>query len=300
MTGLIVNGGKKIAINRIYKSSPDYTVPTQFKVGTSTTAVAVTDTDLGASVPIGNGTSLDDGSNTFTGSSGGDNSTDNTTIFKPGAGLSDNTAQNLIANDTNATKVWTISNLASAGSAATADQYTSIWLYIADDAALNKFLSSGTALEIKIGSDGSNYYSKTYEASDLQTGWNWLQLGVLNTNTETGTVGSPIDYYEIEITTNNATDEFSTGDVVVDLLRQWETTDEFKDFKTDTLVIDEINFTATVQAELLTGEAVGYDITELGTFNNDGTPIMNGRDVFTAESKSSTDELKFTIVDGIE
>ena len=53
----------------------------------------------------------DDGSNAFTGSSGGDNSTDNTSVFKEGGGNTDVTAQNLIANDTNADKIWVISDL---------------------------------------------------------------------------------------------------------------------------------------------------------------------------------------------
>ena len=40
----------------------------------------------------------------LTGSSGGDNSTDNTDTYKEGAGNVDVTSQNLIANDTSATK----------------------------------------------------------------------------------------------------------------------------------------------------------------------------------------------------
>lgn len=298
MTGLKTDLGKKIAINRIYKSSPDYTVPSQFKVGVGTTAAATTNTDVENAIPIGNGTSLDDGSNTLTGSNGGDNSTDNTTTFKPGAGQTDNTAQNLIANSSSSTKTWAISDLSVAGTNATANQYTSIWLYIIDGSALGKFLSSGTAIEIKLGSDSSNYYSKTFEASSLQTGWNWLQLGVLNTNTETGTVGSPIDYFEIEITTNNATDTFAAGDVVYDLLRQWENTDLLKNFKSVTL--DEVNFEVEVVCELLSTEAVGFDLSELGNFNTDTTPKLDSRIVFPAESKSSGDEFKFTVTDGIQ
>ena len=289
MAGIKTNGGKKVFMNRMYKTTPDYTIPSQFKVGTGSTAPNVADTDLESSVPIGDGTTLDDGSNTFTGSNGGDNSTDNIIIYKPGAGLSDNTAQNLIANDTNVIKTWTIA----AVTAAVVDKETAAWLYIADDTALNKI----STVEIKLGSDSSNYYSKLFTVA---TGWNWLQFGVLNTNTETGTVGSPVEYYEIDITTNNTTDEFAAGDVVVDLLRQWEDTDELKDFKADSLALDEINHTAQYQCELLTGEAVGFDLTELGTFNEDGTPIMDGRDTYDAKSKSSADEFKYTITDGLE
>lgn len=298
MAGLKTTLGKKIVINRSYKTVPDYSIPSQFKVGTGTTAPALANTDLANSIPIDNGTTNDDGSNTLTGSNGGSNSTDNTVIFKPGANLTDNTAQNLIANDTNVTKTWAISDLAAAGVACSASQYTGLWLYLKDDVAKNKLLSSGTAVEVKIGSDASNYYSKTFAASVLQTGWNWLQLGILNTNTETGTVGTPIDYFEIVATTNNATDTYVAGDFVYDLLRQYEDTDLLKDFKS--LSINETTLKVTIVCELLSGEAVGYDLTELGTFNSDATPKLDGRDVYTAQSKGTTDEFKFTITEIIQ
>ena len=102
-------------MDRGYKASPTFTAPTVFKVGQDQSTPLVTATDLTNAVPISNGTVNDNGDNTLTGSSGGDNSTDNTTTFKPGAGVSVVTSQNLIANNTNATKIWTISNLASLG-----------------------------------------------------------------------------------------------------------------------------------------------------------------------------------------
>lgn len=130
---------KKILLNRAYKSTPDYTVPSQFKVGTANGTPAIGDTDLDVPIPITDGTVNDDGSNQLTGSSGGDNTTDNTSIFKPGAGVSDDTAQNLIANGTNVSKVWSIANLAANGTNITGTQPVGYWLYIADATALAKF-----------------------------------------------------------------------------------------------------------------------------------------------------------------
>ena len=199
MVDTLSPGGKKIILNRSFKSSPDYTTISRAKFGTnSTTTYIESSTEIDNPVPIEDGTVLDDGSNTLTGSSGADNSTDNTSTFKPGAGQSDATAQNLIKNDTDATAIWTISNLATAGTNATADQYTGLWIYIKDATALAKFVTSGTCLEIKLGSDSSNYYSITYETGDLSTGWNWLPIGILNTLTETGTVSGNIDTFIIE------------------------------------------------------------------------------------------------------
>ena len=51
-TGVVfTNQGKKVMINRFYKSVPDYTPPSTFKVGTGTTTPTAADTDL--STPSG-------------------------------------------------------------------------------------------------------------------------------------------------------------------------------------------------------------------------------------------------------
>jgi len=52
---LITNDGLKISLNRTYKSSPDYTIPSLFKVGVGTTTPAVTDTDVESVVAINGG-----------------------------------------------------------------------------------------------------------------------------------------------------------------------------------------------------------------------------------------------------
>lgn len=52
---VITDNGKKIILNRTFKATPDYTAPSQFKVGTDTTTPDVSDTDLGAAVVISGG-----------------------------------------------------------------------------------------------------------------------------------------------------------------------------------------------------------------------------------------------------
>lgn len=298
MTGIKTKKGKNIMLNRMYKPVPDYTVPSQFKVGTGTTQPVDSDIDLELSIPIGFGTTNDDGSNTLTGSLGGSNTTNNTIIFKPGAGLSDNTAQNLIANDTDDEKVWTIADLSMDGNVADEHKITELWIYINNDVTLAKLADTGTAIEIKIGEDSSNYYYKEFEKSDLILGWNRLYLGVLDTNSVQGTIAGTLDFFEIVITTNLSTDKFAAGDVVYDLLRQYEETDTLKNFSS--VFLNENDVTATITAELFSTQAVGYNISEIGTFNTDSTPSMDGRDVFSGESKSSEDEFKFTIIDGLD
>lgn len=298
---IITDSGKKIIINRAYKASPDYTVPSEFKVGISNGTPSVTDTDLDVAVPIANGTTNDDGSNTMTGSSGADNSTDNTTIYKEGAGNSDATAQNLLADgtSTNVLKIWTIADLSSAGSVMTATEPFALWFYIKDATELAKLKTSGTALEIKLGSDSSNYYSKTWTQANLAAGWNWLTSGTtaVNALTETGTVSGSIDTFIIEVTTNNAGDEFAAGELVYDLLRQWAVADLTKTYETSYPTIDETNFEMETQCVLSSVQANGFDLNGFGLVNTDGTVLFHSEDTFTAESKSDTDQFTFIVKD---
>lgn len=274
----------KNVVNSVHTGTND--PQSYMKVGVGTTQPTQTDTDLADAVPISDGTVLDNGSNTLTGSSGGDNTTDNTTTFKPGAGETDDTAQNLIANSSNATKIWTDTTLATN---ATADQLTGLWIYVLDQTTLDKFLSSGTALEVKIGSDASNYYSQTYTASSLSLGWNWLSLGQLDQLTETGTVGSPIDTFIIEITTNNATDTFAAGDVIYDLLRQWEESDTQKSI--EGTAVTEAEFKAVVTTELTTTEANGFALTTDALFTT--ADNMSAAGLHDTESKSNSEIFEY-------
>jgi len=296
---IITDSGKKIILNRSYKASPDYTVPTKFKLGISNGTPNVGDTDLDDTIPITNGTVNDDGDNTLTGSSGGNNTTDNTTTYKIGGGVSDDTSQNLIANVSNATKIWTISNLASAGSNVTSSYFGGVWIYIKDATALAKFKTSGTALTLKLGSDSSNYYSITRTAALLATGWNWVadHDTAVSGWTETGTVAGNVDTYIIEIVTNNATDTFVAGDVLADLLRTWQVSDTVKTFETGYPAIDETNHEVEIRCAVSSTLANGFDLDGFCLVNTDGTVLMHSEDTITAESKSNTDQFTFIVKD---
>jgi hypothetical protein len=292
--------GKTILLYRGYTpngslSSTQYLAPTKFKVGVNNTTPLVSKTDLDYPVPIEDGRINDDGSNTLTGSNGGDNTTDNTTTYKEGAGNTDNTAQNLITTGSNTTKTWTISNLATAGTVIDDSKYCGLWIYIKDATALAKFKTSGTCLEIKLGSDSSNYYSETFEVSDLSVGWNWLSLGIVSDLTETGTVSGSIDTFIIDIITNNAADDFVAGDVIYDLLRIWEYSDTVQSFVSGYPSLDTTNNEVTTRGYLNSLKANGFDINGVGVVNEDTIPLMFSEDTITSESKSLTDE--FIIID---
>lgn len=296
MSSTFTTTGIGTILNRSYGDASQSKV-NSVKIGQNQTSVSESDTDLTQAIPISNGTVNDNGDNQLTGSSGGDNTTDNTTTFKPGAGTTDITAQNLIANNTNVSKIWTISDLSSLGTNITITQPFGLWLYINDSADLDKFKTSGTALEIKLGSDSSNYFSLTKEASDLSTGWNWITSETTNVEdlSETGTVGSPVDTFIIEITTNNSTDEFTTGDVIYDLLRQWASSDLLKTMDTGYPLVDSVANTVQHRATISSVEANGFNLSGFGTFNTDSTALIEGLENFDEESKSDSDQFIYTV-----
>lgn len=286
--------GKSLMLNRTYKQTPDYTAPKYFKIGIKQTNTSENVQVLTNSIPIFDGTVNDDGSNTMTGSSGGTNTTDNTDVFKPGASIFDNTAQNLIANDSNASKIWTLSDVSSEGASFVLNNYIGLWVYILDQDTLDKFLNSGTCLECRFGTDASNYYKMVRTKAQLQTGWNWLTSypNLLSALDEEGTV-STLNYFQIVITTNNATDEFAAGDVVYDLLRQWDNDDAQKLFEQNYPILDEDTNEVTIRTYLNSLEATGYVTNTNAIFNDDGTQILSDLDTFDEESKGPTDEFIF-------
>jgi len=288
--------GKNIQLYRSYTvngdlSATQYLAPTKVRIGTDGVTPNIANTNLTKPLPISDGTVNDDGSNTLTGSLGGDNSTSNTVTFKEGAGLTDVTAQNLIANGTSISKIWTIADLTVAGANCVSTQYVGLWLYILDATALAKFLTAGTALEIRLGVDSTtNYYSKVLTASELAVGWNWISdNGLLSAWTVNGTPGTLNDF-QIRITTNLAADAFIAGDVVYDLLRQWTYAESLSAFTVGWPTFDYINNEVLIKSRITSIQANGYLVDNLSLWNEDTAPLMASEDKQTGESKSSTDE----------
>lgn len=286
--------GKKSMLYRAYTengslSSTQYLPPTQFKVGINNGTPSISSTDIDNAIPILNGTVNDDCNTTFTGSNGGTTTTNNTTVYKEGGGVTDNTAQNLLTTGSNVTKTWTKTTL---DNNFTATRYAGFWLYIKDSTALAKFLTSGTALEVRFRSDASNYYAKTWTAADLAVGWNWLPTGIINTLTATGTPGT-LDEFMIQITTNNAADAFVAGDVVLDLVRTWQFSDTVQDFVAGYPALDYTKMEATMRCYLPTTVANGFDISGVGIVNEDTTRLLMSEATTTSESKSALDEFVY-------
>jgi len=295
------NTNKKIMLNRMYTenaslSSTLYTVGKYVGFGINNNSLSLTNTGLTTPIPLADGTVNDDGSNTMTGSGAGTNTTNNILIFKTGAGTTDNTAQNLIKDSSSVTASWAITTLTNNLDSA---EYAGQWFYIKDSVALLKFETTGTCLEFRYGDDvTSNYYSKTYEASELIVGWNWLPVGILSDLTETGTTAT-LDSFGIIITTNNATDTFAAGDVIYDLLRQWDESDTYINFVLGYPTLDYTNYESVTRVLLLATQANGFDINSLIVMNSDTVKLPTNIAKFADESKSINDQFIFMIKDRI-
>lgn len=294
---IVQNLGRNIMLYRTFTangslSSTQYLPPTKFRLGINADTPSVTDTALDVEIPIQNGTVNDNGSNLMTGSSGGDNTTDNSTTYKQGAGQSDNQSQNLIANGTSASKIWTISALTA--NVTTTNRF-GFWLYIKDATALAKFKSSGTCVEARLGSDTSNYYYKQFSVSSLSTGWNWLTSGTTAVSglSTTGSPAGSIDTFVLIITTNNSTDTFVAGDVLYDLLRTFAVTDLNQGFQAGYPTFDYVANVVEYRCYITTVLANGFNIDAVGVYNEDTTPLLYAQDKITSESKSESDEFLF-------
>lgn len=278
-------------------SSDEYLPESQFTVGVNEITPSTSHTSLTEPIPIYDGVVNDDGTNTLTGSVAGENSTNNTTTFKPGGGVLDNTAQNLISNDTEDWKQWSISDLSSEGVNININQYCGLWLYFRNH-VLDCFTEEN-CIEIRLGSDDSNYYYKRFDKSQFNYGWNWLNLSIVSSLNEEGSVVGDVSYFSIIIRTNNASDSWEEGDVVYDLLRQWDIDDLFKDYVTDYPQIDLDNLEVTKQAYLTSIEAVGFLINGYGDWNKDTIPKLGSKARIAPRSKADTDEIIFITKDRI-
>jgi len=288
-------GGNKVLLNRYVNVTPTYNPPADFVVGVDSTTPLRSATDVTNRIPIDDGTINDDGDNTLTGSDAGVNSTDNTTTFKEGASTTDDTAQNLIKDDSDTVAMWTISNLASAGVVINITEYAGFWFYIKDATAYAKLRTADWCLQIRLGSDASNLYTKTWNYDDLTTGWNWLPLGIVGSMTQSGTPTGTIDYFALRMITNNTTDEFAAGDIIYDMLRQWEIADTVKAL--DSSIHYESNEEIVFEAKLTTTDCVGFLLDSICVFNDDSTPIACSLDVMDENSKSADDVFIYTITE---
>lgn len=295
---ILTRNGKNNLLYRGYTANGDlsateYLVPSTFRIGINNKAPNFDDTEMTYDIPIADGTVLDNGSTNMTGDAGGENSTDNTTTYKEGAGETDATSQNLITNDTSIYKIWYVNT----GSDFTLTQPYGLWLYIKDATTL-AYIS---AITIQFQSTlGTIRYYHDIDMSTITIGWNWITSNKKVISDLSFSASGTAGRLAIQIITFNATDSWSEGDVIYDLCRQWDPdTDLVSDIDTGFPSIDYNNSEVTIQSTLATNEANGFLIDSIGIFNEEDTPKLLSLGQTSGESKSSTDEFIYIIKERI-
>ena len=285
--GLITTSGKTIMLDRTYNGSPTRSEVTVFKVGTGTTATTLSDTDLETPAPISGEDIVDDCETADWTDSANMTTTLNTTTFKTSVSSINLTKDAGASAEAETHKTTTSVNF-------TTSPEFSIWIYVIDATALAK-LAVTDAIVIRFGTDNSNYYEWKKDNADLVAGqWNLLDGLTAANGTEVGTVTpATMEYTEIEMTALSSATVWSDGDFMMDDIKIIATADYTKTFELGYPTLDYNTLQATIRTRLSTVNSNGYAITEFGVFNTDGTALMESRDIFTAISKSSDDELIF-------
>ena len=289
MAGVITNSGRKIILHRLKDTT--YSVLAQMKIGISSTTPSATDTDLNNPVPISGTTQIDDCEATTGWTANSTNSVATTTNFYKQGSKALTLIKSAIGSAT-CSMDKTVTNL---GSFASKDLWEFIYI---STRGYEKLKASGTALEIRYGTDSSNYYYKQYTKSDLASDWNYLKL---NTTNATGTTGSPgttnMDYFFISYITVNASDTTSADDLVIDDIKVASASNYFKAFASGYPSVDDINLQITCFSVIASTEAIGASLKEVGVFNTDSSPVIFNRDTYTTIEKNSLIEVTYQTID---
>ena len=288
MASLIANDALLIAMNRMYKSSPDYTAPSVFKVGVDQTTVTVNDTDLVHPVAI-SGTESVDNCDVTTGWTDSADMTIavNSTLFKEGVASLSLAKDGTSTVNANTSKTTTSRDFTS--------KELHIWIYVNTQATLDKFATTD-CFTIRLGSGAANYSQWTKDKSFFSLGWNLIDdLTVSNRDSETGThVLNASDFTLVQLTSTASGDTWVANEVLMDDIKIISSDDFTKNLTAGFPSIDESTKNVTFRAELSSVEANGYLITGFGIFNTDSTAKLDSADDFPSESKTDTDNFIFT------
>jgi len=276
-----------ISIERTLSDAPTRSAPSQIKGSEDTTTPLVTDTVMPSPKPIKGEEVVDDFETADFTPNGTNTQALNALIFQRGSN-----SVELIKSDTG-------SAVASMSKTVTSLDFTSkeMFGFVNVSAAALLVLASspatlGGAVEIRYGSDSSNYYSRYIALSALSAGRNVYSMTSSDADATTGSpVLTAMDYLELMYETTLAADTTATGDMTFDEAMIASDDDFFKGQQSG---YPKFNFTAKtgeIRSRMTVNEGVGFLFARLGHFNTDGTPLFATNNLIDAVSKSGSDEL---------
>ena len=268
---------------------PTYGVPEYAHLGVGAQVPAVSDTSLDTAVPI-NYTAVDDCDVT----TGWSATTDGAVALNTTSGEYIEGVGCL-----NIQKTGTTQTSVTYSKTTTSVDFTSktlwTWYYNSDVTTL----AVTTAVEVRFGSDSSNYYYKRYDRADLDDGGNMLSF---TSATATGTTGTPViascDYYAIVCTYTATSVTRTTNTQRLDHLLVATVADYRLEFSTGYPLVNVAAQKVTSVGIITTPQAVGHAATNTGWFLSSGH--MYGVDQFNADTKTQTEEWEFTEETGFQ
>lgn len=277
---MITNNGLKIAINRIAKSTPDYTVIEKVKFGTEQVSISATDNDLTKPVPFSKWAIVNecDVLTDWVASNAQSEISLNTTTYKEGIA-----AINLYKSSATDNTTLGLYNSSLTSRNAT-DKYLNLWLYVDDQDTIDKV----NYFRLEYGTDSSNYYRNNFAVT---TGWNYIRFKV----SKLATTGSPditnCEYFSLKLSLLDGTDTFAVGKIIIDDIYLIEDNDLIGDIDVGYPEIDENNSEVKYRATLGVTEGNGFLLNSFSTFNTDVSPLMQDVFIFPNISKTSSDEI---------
>ena len=176
------------------------------------------------------------------------------------------------------------------------DSYLYLQLYI-DDADTLADLDVTDACQIWAGTGGIiNYDYWTFARTDLAIGWNLLCCTIEDSD-GTGGAGlttNAVDNLRIRFATTNAGDTIAVGKLVMDFWHYASETDFTVNFDAGFPTYQTGNREVTDKWKLPSTDALGYNLGEVGEFNNDTTKVMQRRDTHDQQIHSSKDEVFYS------
>jgi len=290
---IIPRSGKRIALNRIFKNTPDYTAPSNFRIGQNQSIPNQFTEQLDSNIPFTNLVELDTVED-----SGSWSATNCTVEDEDGTVFIGVLSMTILktAGNTNFTISKTINNTPSSSG----KQIAFILFFLNN--GYNILANAGTALRLRFGTNASNYYQFTLEKSELNIGLNQIIFTIDNGDV-TGSPGTTnLDYFELTLIAESSGSTTSAGEIIFDDVRLYDLVSSYIKPLSSTgyPVIDEANLETTNRGYLNSGEGNSFLITGYAQFNTDTTPLLfSVSQLSLPQTKTQFVEYQFIEVDRI-
>lgn len=276
------NEGKKTLLEHAYVENPTRTKFSKVAIATTDSAstLNVDSEELGFKAPITTTTLIEDGSTINEWSTSTDAVLEVEQIINKKGANSFNLYKTGTTESFASTQRTEITSFDIDGS--------EIWLFVYTQ---SESFSEITDYQVRLGSNiGSDYYEYTSSITNLSDGWNAVKFSVSDANV----VGSPdptsITGIEVVVNTENASDTISSRSFIFDDVKVVNENDFFKQFVNNFPVVSTTQNEVTSRARIRSTEAVGFNISRAGIYNDDQESKLLNYVEFPAESKSDSDE----------